>query len=275
MSKSANTGRKTSKSPAELRAMFGANLKHLCRDAHAQSISALCRDLGINRTQFNRYLSGESFPRPDVLHRICSFFDVDARILLEPVSEIATTSGFVMQQPELAGFLGPQITEISENLLPSGFFRFIRRSFMDQQKFVEALVYVYRKGDFTFIRGHEAREAMTRVGLPESPRQREFGGFFFRQERGVAAIVARRGATTGSFTFIHRVPSLSNNLWTGYTARITHESENSHRMTRIVWEHLGTGLGPALHVARNAGFRSYSQLSESDQELLRPDKPFA
>ena len=37
--------------------MFGANLKHLCRDA--PSISALCRDLGINRTQFNPDLGGE------------------------------------------------------------------------------------------------------------------------------------------------------------------------------------------------------------------------
>jgi transcriptional regulator with XRE-family HTH domain len=273
VAKPAATNRKVGANPADLRAMFGANLKFLCREA--PSISALCRDLGINRTQFNRYLSGESFPRPDVLHRICSFFDVDARILLQPVEEIATASGFAMHHPQLAGFLGPEITDIPQELLPDGFFRFIRRSFMDQQKFVEALVYVYRVGDFCFIRGHEAREAMTRVGLPESPRQREFGGFFFRQERGVAAIVARRGATTGSFTFLHRVPSMKNNTWTGYTARITHESENSHRMTRIVWEHLGRDIGSALDVARNAGFRSYNQLSESDQELLRPDKPFA
>lgn len=253
--------------------MFGANLKHLCRNA--TSISALCRDLGINRTQFNRYLSGESFPRPDVLHRICTFFDVDARILLEPVDKIATTSGFVMHHPELAGFLGPNVTKVSQELLPDGFYRFIRRSFMDQQKFVEGLVYVYRLGEFCFIRGHEAREMMTRVGLPESPRSREFGGFFFRQERGVAAMVARRGATTGSFTFLHRVPSVQNNTWTGYTARITHESENSYRMTRIVWEHLGRAMGPALRVGRSAGFRSFNQLSESDQTLLRPDKPFS
>lgn len=195
MSTPATTSTDSSTSPAELRAMFGANLKHLCREA--PSISALCRDLGINRTQFNRYLSGESFPRPDVLHRICTFFDVDARILLEPVDQIATTSGFAMHHPELAGFLGPDITRIDQELLPDGFYRFIRRSFMDQQKFVEALVYVYRLGDFCFVRGHEAREAMSRVGLPESPRGREFGGFFFRQDRGVAAQVARRGATSG------------------------------------------------------------------------------
>lgn len=180
-----------------------------------------------------------------------------------------------MHHPELAGCMGPEVTKISQELLPDGFYRFIRRSFMDQQKFVEALVYVYRLGDFCFVRGHEAREAMSRFGLPESPRTREFGGFFFRQERGVAAIVARRGATTGSFTFLHRVPSVENNTWTGYTARIIHENENSLRMTRIVWEHLGHETGPVLRVARAAGFRSFNQLSDSDQSLLRPDKPFA
>ena len=71
------------------------------------------------------------------------------------------------------------------------------------------------------------------------------------------------------------MPSLENRTWTGFTARITHESENSHRMARIVWEHLGRGMSGALKVGRSAGFRTFSQLSESDQALLRPDKPFA
>src|SRR5680860_341270 len=67
--------------PAQLRAIFGDNLRALSADY--PSVAGLCRDLGINRTQFNRYLTGESFPRPDVLHRICQFFGTDARILLE------------------------------------------------------------------------------------------------------------------------------------------------------------------------------------------------
>ena len=30
-------------------------------------LTELCREIGVNRTQFNRYLSGNAFPRPDVL----------------------------------------------------------------------------------------------------------------------------------------------------------------------------------------------------------------
>ncbi|MEM6658928.1 MAG: helix-turn-helix transcriptional regulator [Pseudomonadota bacterium] len=78
------------RSPAELRAMFGSNLRELAQDY--RSVSALCRQLGINRTQFNRYLGGESFPRADVLDRICRFFDVDARIVLKPLNDIQTVA---------------------------------------------------------------------------------------------------------------------------------------------------------------------------------------
>ncbi|WP_425039168.1 helix-turn-helix domain-containing protein [Primorskyibacter sp. S187A] len=257
-------------SPAELRDMFGANLKHLCRQA--KSISALCRDLGINRTQFNRYLSGESFPRPDVLHRICTFFDVDARILLEPVETITQDRGLLLSHPTIAPFLGAESTNITQAMLPDGLFRFLRRSFIEQDKFVEGLVLVYREQGFTFVRGHEAKEAMSKVGLTR-PRDREFRGFFLRQENGVASLVARRNALTGSFTYLHRVPSIALNTWTGYTIRTTPEMQTGKRITRLVWEHLGNDYGRALKVARGTGYRWVSDLSETDRAILQPDEP--
>ncbi|MCH2164321.1 MAG: helix-turn-helix transcriptional regulator [Marinovum sp.] len=260
----------SSPSPADLRAMFGANLKHLCRQA--KSISALCRDLGINRTQFNRYLSGESFPRPDVLHRICSFFQVDARILLEPVEEIRYDRGFLLSHPTLAPFLGPESTDIPQSTLPDGLYRFLRRSFIEQDKFVEGLVFVYRENDFCFVRGHEAKEAMSKVGLTR-PRDREFRGFFLRQENGVASLVTRRGALTGSFTYLHRVPSRRANMWTGYTIRTTPEMPTGQRSTRLVWEHLEHDPARILEVARGSGYRWVNDLSDTDRDILKPDMP--
>jgi len=59
--------RRHASDPAQLRQIFGTNLKQLCQNK--PSISAVTRDLGINRTQFNRYMSGESFPRPDILYK--------------------------------------------------------------------------------------------------------------------------------------------------------------------------------------------------------------
>lgn len=71
---------------AAISAIFAKNLQDLVSDR--ASISSVCRDLDINRTQFNRYLSGESHPRPEVLAKICDYFDYDARILLTPLAEI-------------------------------------------------------------------------------------------------------------------------------------------------------------------------------------------
>ncbi len=70
----------------EVQAVFSENLRVLV--GRVPSVSKLCRDLNINRTQFNKYLSGEATPRPLLLNRICQHFDTDARILLEPLSKL-------------------------------------------------------------------------------------------------------------------------------------------------------------------------------------------
>ena len=98
--------------PSELRQTLGKNLRSLSQSA--PSISALCRALGVNRTQFNRYLSGESFPRPDVLFRICTYFNVDARIILEPLSKIESQSRSLLGHPEIADFLSVGVTSLPE-----------------------------------------------------------------------------------------------------------------------------------------------------------------
>ena len=47
------------RSPADIRAVFSQKLKELM--GASPNVSALCRELSLNRTQFNRYLAGESF----------------------------------------------------------------------------------------------------------------------------------------------------------------------------------------------------------------------
>ena len=68
----------------DVMSVFSQNLRVLTKNE--PSISELCRKLSINRSQFNRYLSGQASPRPLLLQRICDYFNVDARILLEPFS---------------------------------------------------------------------------------------------------------------------------------------------------------------------------------------------
>ena len=258
--------------PAELRGIFGANLRQL---AHRYpSIAGLCRQLGINRTQFNRYLSGESFPRPDVLHRICVFFDVDARILLEPVNRIQPASAELFNHPEIADFLGNGSVNVDAEEFPSGFYRFSRPSFVDDALFVIGLVYVFRKDGFSFIRGYEPREAMVQQGLTTDASSREFRGILVRQEQGIAALIARHKALTCSFNFLSRVSSYENNFWEGYATRTVRESHSGRRAARMVYEHIQSNVAAIFQTARSGGLKRREELHPFHAKLLNLDMPF-
>lgn len=62
---------------------FPVNLAHLC--SYYASIAEVCRRLGFNRQQFNKYLGGQTRPSRHNMRRICDFFGVtESEILLEP-----------------------------------------------------------------------------------------------------------------------------------------------------------------------------------------------
>jgi len=79
---------KRNQDPQKLRDVLGANLRRLARGLN---ITQVARDLDIHRTQFNRYLHGESFPGPELLARICRHFKVDANIMIRPIDETPET----------------------------------------------------------------------------------------------------------------------------------------------------------------------------------------
>lgn len=58
------------------------NLRLLC--SYHKSIAEVCRQLGVNRSQFNRYLSGDTFPSLRLMRRICDFFGIEESELLMP-----------------------------------------------------------------------------------------------------------------------------------------------------------------------------------------------
>ncbi|MFC3615088.1 helix-turn-helix domain-containing protein [Lutimaribacter marinistellae] len=251
--------------------MFGENLRRLSR--RYRSISELSRQLGVNRTQYNRYLSGESFPRPDVLDKICRFFDVDARILLDPVDEIGNDDD-LLTGPVLQEFFGPALRELDEKTFPSGLFRFSRKSFLRSDQYVIGIVRVFRKDGATFIRGFEVKDAMRQQGLPTSAKTREFRGFVTRQDDGVAFVVSRRNGLTCSFNYLSRVTSFDNNFWVGYVSRTTREHAMGGRATRMVYEFLGNDMARILDAARTTGFSDEAGLLPFHRRLLKPEEPF-
>lgn len=252
--------------------MFGSNLRQLA--SKYPSVSELARQLGINRTQFNRYLSGESFPRPDVLARVCAFFGVDARVLLEPVSQIGIGQDPVAN-PFLKDYVGAGARDIPEEFFPSGFYRFSRRSFMHMDEFLVGLVHIRRSGQNTFLRGFESAEAMAAQGLPYDMATREFRGIVMRQEAGIVFIASRRNSMTSSFNYLSRVASFENNFWTGYITRTVPDDVGGLRATRMAFEHLGNSVADALPAARSCGFATVDKLPSFHQRLLKTEDSFS
>lgn len=237
-------------------------------------MSSLCRELGINRTQFNRYMSGESFPRPDVLHRICTFFDTDARILLEPVSQTRSAPEDLINHPMLKGFFGPSTIFVSPELFPSGFYRFARKSFIDENRFVMGLVLIKRADGYTFLRGYEPRSALREQGLSTNAYFSEYRGIVMRQEEGIMAVVTHRDSLSCSFNFLTPETAFQSNLWEGYATRTVREKVTGSRAARMVYEHLGTRPARVLKAARETGVVSADKLPAFYVHLLRPGEPF-
>ncbi len=71
---------------------FSKNLKLLC--AYEKSVSEVCRVIGINRQQFNRYLNGVSKPSAFNLQRICGYFQVEVSDLYLPHSDLTKRMRF-------------------------------------------------------------------------------------------------------------------------------------------------------------------------------------
>lgn len=263
--------RPNSRSPSELRSIFGANLRALSN--RYSSISDLSRQLSINRTQLNRYLSGESFPRPDVLARICDFFGLDARILLEPLEELEANddpfSGRV-----LGPYLGPGSVNLPERLLPSGFYRFSRRAFVDRSRYVLGIVWVFREGQHTYFKGFEPKEAMVRQGLATEGSNRLFQGLVMMQNEGVTLMASRRNMGTFSFNYLHPASSFENNYWVGYACRTMREMPEADRVTRMVYEYLGRGTAHAIRASRVRGLHAEDMLPPLHYKYLQTERPF-
>ncbi len=81
---------------------FTANLRLLCSEK--SSVSQICREIGINRQQFNSYLSGRSRPSNHNFLKICRYFGVSATDLEMPAEDFARN-----RQPStvFAGLAGP------------------------------------------------------------------------------------------------------------------------------------------------------------------------
>ncbi|WP_244952355.1 helix-turn-helix domain-containing protein [Ruegeria arenilitoris] len=230
------------RTPAELRNMLGANLRQLA-DRYP-SVAELCRQLGVNRTQFNRYLSGESFPRPDVLDRICRFFDVDARILLKPLEEIPAPRRCDLPE-SVVQFLRPGLAALTEDTFPSGVYLVTQHGGEADPRAHHWLVQTRHLHQCAVLRGFlPPAMAGTR-----SATGRELRGFAACAGPNIYAVLSREAGRDSKTMVIRKDMTDGNGVWIG--SCMEHSAATPH-IYRLEIRHLGHDFRATLEAARLA-----------------------
>lgn len=236
-------------SPPELRSIFGRNLRMLI-DGEG-SVSAVCARLGINRTQFNRYLNGESFPRPDVLHRICLYFGVDGRILLEPLSDIRRDERLnnAIHLDEIA--FGAGARPFDHYLLPDGLYRFWRRSFSESGMFIMGLALIYTHGGTKLYKSFDIYRDPVRAGTRRFSRKQPNRGVMMQHFDGFSVMVASDSDHALSFTFFEYGLQGNARYFDGVTILTRRQMPGVQRASVVILERIPQG--EALSTARRIG----------------------
>lgn len=137
------------KSPALLRSAFATNLRWLC--SGQPSIASVCRETGINRQQFNRYLAGSAVPSAQVMRVICVKFGVAEASMFLPHSELQQVVGLGRSAEELTRLLGAIGARKPDKLKPGYYFRYEAASDINGACLLRTLYCVHEnEGNFRF-----------------------------------------------------------------------------------------------------------------------------
>lgn len=161
---------------------FERNLELLC--SYYSSVSEVCRRVGINRQQFNKYLAGRAMPSRHNLRRICDFFGVEEAEIFLPNRRFVE---IIDLRPQRRPPASPHPTHIEHlealrrlggNKLDAylGYYYRYFYSYGFPGRIVKSLLGIFRKGDIYYTKNlgilsekHTERRRAVRfkyLGLP-------------------------------------------------------------------------------------------------------------
>ncbi len=257
----------THPTPPDINNVFAKNLVTLFGEQH--TITSLSRDLNIHRNQLQRFVEGTSVPKPDILHRICQFFEVDARILTERLEDLQSSD-----HDALPNFLLDAVKPVPKDMFPDGFYEEWRELHTSPKRFVREIMHVKT------IKGIRHTKVITRNlviapdGMPtEMAGIRTYLGVALRQAGGLC-ILDRSFEDTGlNFTALRLGIYGATDLFAGHKRSVRSVvGSGLLRKSATVLRGLKGGFRQALAMRRQSRFRTPEETPELIQWLLKEQK---
>lgn len=144
-----------------LRLNMARNLRRLT--SRIGSANAVCRDLDINRQQFEKYLKGRSLPSTTTLKKICSYFKISEEALFAPGPEAEIDRpGDRSPEHACASILQPLFSEPPPSIRPGIYYLWMTVPTHPQQVVCAPL----------FIERRDERMTFRRITGSAEPRER-------------------------------------------------------------------------------------------------------
>ncbi len=244
---------------------LGANLKLLC--SHYRSISEVCRQLAINRAQFNKYLSGQSQPTPYNRKRIGDFFGVEDYELGLPPEQFARLIGArTSAQPRqpsndpLLRLLQPLRAEAGDLGRYCGYYFEYANCMSVPGSILLSWCISTRR---TACSSSSARNARSAPAVPTCRRKwarcRYLGAAFQLQDR--VFLIDYESLTLNEMSQTILIPSFKSRITrlNGLKMGVSSGDRRTPACSRVVWEYLGAEINR---------INAYRQV-----RLYRPDDP--
>lgn len=241
------------------------------------SLAAAAQDLDLSKTQFYRYLKGESFPKPHQLKHICDYFEVDARILTEPLSDALL---YAMRSGK-GQAVGPRDPGLVEGLsfacstqdyfsdiggMADGFYALYRHSMAVKGRYARILLFIKTLETARVVRGYDSKEIYPKAVVPSL---REFRGVVHRTADGHAIIFYHNPPFQAiSLMFFSPIAQLAGPpAYLGFGCLGRAAVPNKSRYSDAYMEYLPGGVPDALKFGRLPTFMDRGDLPMAAQVL--------
>lgn len=242
--------------------------------ARVGTIAEVADRLEINRVQMNRILNGESFPKPGMLKRICDMFDVDARVVLEPLEELEAEKErmeagiLTIREAVEFAFYGTDFTVPQDEDFPLGGYRIPdgihsiwRPSFSDPGKFISLLIQFREVGGRRVIRGYDPPRSSTKRNELGPLSGREHRGLVIKSNSGFGVIYSSKlPIPILGVDFFSTHSLVGTGFLTGYTIVMYDGSASGRYHLPIILQPLQQTPHHILDAARKTGYFPRSEV---------------